>query len=106
MKQSDLAMSLAIAIKNKGIKAIEKPKYREHVKKTIIIKWADSTNGNVFYIDELNRLMGEYPKSFNCDVFNPPMLGELEEYELTMEEYHKWKNDIIYNPQKEYQPPK
>lgn len=105
MKKSDLAMSLATAISHQGIKAIERPKYLQHIKKTIVIKFKESQNGKVIYIDEMGNVMQEYPKTFNCDVFNPPILGITEEYEMTVDKFHKWENDIIDNPEAEYQPP-
>lgn len=105
MKQSCLAKSLSIAISNRGLKAIQYPKYLQHIKKTIVIKFKNSNNGKIIYIDDLGDVMLEYPKTFNCDVFNPPTLGIIEEYEIPVENFSKWAADVLYNPKSEYQPP-
>ncbi len=36
--------------------------------------------------------MGSFDKAFNAEIegYNPPALGEVEELEMTVKEYHEW----------------
>lgn len=93
IKYSTAAESLALAVQNKGIKAIETPKYSSLVRKTYVIRFTDpeAINGQVFYADSNNAIIISYPITFNCDVFNPPMLGEIIDVKISFDDLKTWR---------------
>lgn len=89
-----MGLAQAVANLNSVNKAVNMTKYLQHIKKTYVIKWVGGSNfnGKVVYEDENRMYMGDFDRAFNADVegYNPPILGEKEELEMTVDEYNKW----------------
>lgn len=96
---SDIAASLALAVSKMGIDAIKLPKYARHIKKTYVIKFngEGEKNGKVIYVDTQGLEACDYHITFDCDVFNPPMLGEVIEMEMSVKEMHEWEQENLLN---------